>query len=394
MKKLPVDEFAGRVERIRRILAKEGADVFVVYGDEYRRENLRYVSNYWPIFDRGMLAIGAKTDPILLVAPEGEGVARELSAWSDIRVVTEVEPAYIPDKIDYAARYSKLSDVLREAAGGRKPKRVKLCGWDAMPIVTFEALRAAAGAAEIVSGDADIYGMRLIKSAAEAEMLAQVWEICDAGYRAMLAADLVGLTEIQAAAIGEKAARDAGAEYIVFSVFCSGERTNTAVGRASGKVIREGEMIMSSLAVQCEGYIASDEWPFVAGNRPSPRQSEFIGHIVRAEAAGLEGLKAGRLAGEVVRQVRRYFQDHGLASYDIYPPIHGNGLAEAESPYPDIHSSYPFEAGMGINFDVNLFKVPDLGSNRIEEGFIVTRDGVRPLSRLISSLREKHLAGS
>jgi Xaa-Pro aminopeptidase len=153
-------------------------------------------------------------------------------------------------------------------------------------------------------------------------------------------------------------------------------------------------MVMSSLAVQYEGYIASDEWPFVAGNRPSAAQAEFIGHIVRAEAAGIEGLKAGRPAGEVVRLVRRYFQDHELASYDIYPPIHGNGLAEAESPYPDIHSSYPFEAGMGINFDVNLFKVPGLGSNRIEEGFIVTAEGLRPLSRLVSSLRERYLAGS
>jgi Xaa-Pro aminopeptidase len=395
MKTLPADEFVRRVGRVQRILEVHDTDLFVVYGDEYRRENLRYVSNYWPIFDRGMLVIGRKAAPVLLVAPEGEGVARELSVWKDIRIIAEVEPSYIPDKIDYgSAQYSKLPEVLQEVAGKRKLQRIKLCGWDAMPIVTFEALRKAASAAQIVSGDSDIYGMRLLKSAAEAEMLARAGEICDAGYQAILASGLVGSTEIQAAAIGEKAARDAGAEHIVFSIFCSGERTNTAVGRPSGKVIREGEMVMSSLAVQYEGYIASDAWPFVAGNRPNSRQRELIGHIVRAEAAGIEGLKAGRVAGEVVRQVRRYFQDHGLGDYDIYPPIHGNGLAEAESPYPDIHSSYPFEAGMGINFDVNVFKVPDLGSNRIEEGFIVTRDGLRPLSRLISSLREEYLAGS
>jgi Xaa-Pro aminopeptidase len=265
---------------------------------------------------------------------------------------------------------------------------------DAMPVVTLDAVRAAAGAAEIANGDPDIYRMRLIKSAGEVEMLSRAWEICDAGYKAILDADIVGLTEIQAAAIGEKAARDAGAEQVVFSIFCSGERTNTAVGRASGKVIREGEMLMSSLAVQYEGYIASDEWPFVAGNRPRPEQRDLIGHIIRAEAAGLQGLKAGRVAGEAVRQVRKYFQDHGLGAYDIYPPIHGNGLAEAESPYPDAKSSYPFEAGMGINFDVNLFKVPGLGSNRIEEGFIIEEGGLRTLSRLISSLREKYLSGS
>jgi Xaa-Pro aminopeptidase len=393
VKQLPKEEFAGRIARIQRTLAESDADVFVVYGDEYRRENLRYVSNYWPIFDRGMLVIGRKHAPVLLVAPEGEGVARELSVWPDIRIVAEVEPSYIPDKIDYAASYSKLSEVLAEVAGARKPARVKLCGFDAMPAVTLEAVRKAAGSAEVVDADADIYRMRLIKSPVEADLLAQAWEVCDAGYEAILKADLVGLTEIQAAALGETAARDAGAEHIAFSVFCSGERTNTAVGRPSTKVIREGEMIMSCLAVQVEGYIASDEWPFVAGGKPRPAQADMIGHIIGAEAAGVRGLRAGRVASELVQEVRGYFKSHGLGSYDIYPPIHGNGLAEAESPYPDVHSTYPFEAGMGVNFDVNLFKVPGLGSNRIEEGFIVVDGGVRPLSRLISSLREKHLAG-
>jgi hypothetical protein len=44
--------------------------------------------------------------------------------------------------------------------------------------------------------------------------------------------------------------------------------------------------------------------------------------------------------------------------------------------------------GIGINFDVSLFGHPSVGSNRIEEGFIVTDDGLLTLSKLISSLRE------
>ena len=389
---IPESEFVRRIERIREILEKESADAFLIYGDEYRRENLRYVSNYFPIFDRGILLVGLKRDPVLLVAPEGENLAQEMSVWRDIRIIPEVEPSYIPDKVDYAsAQYTRLGDVMVEITGKKRPERIKLCGLDAMPIATYNAIQEGLQHAVVENGDNDIYRLRLIKSNAEIEVLKKVWEICDAGYKAILDTDVVGLTEIQAAAIGEKAARDAGAELVVFSIFCSGERTNTAVGRASRKVVRERDMVMSCLAVQYEGYIASDEWPFVAGNRPTDAQKALITHIIGAEQAGLDVLKRGVIAGDVVKAVKDYFKAQDLGSYDIYPPIHGNGLAEAESPYPDSRSSYPFESGMGINFDVNLFKVPGLGSNRIEEGFVIAEDGVIALSKLISSLRQRSL---
>jgi Xaa-Pro aminopeptidase len=247
--------------------------------------------------------------------------------------------------------------------------------------------------ATIENGDAVLYALRLVKSPNEIQMLKEAWRICDAGYQAVLDADIVGLTESQAAAIGEKAARDAGAEHIVFSIFCSGDRTNTVVGRPSRKVIESNDMVMYALAVQYEGYIASDEWPFVAGRKPNKKQAEFIHHLVKSEDLGVKSIRAGVVQGEVVRKIRDYFRDNGLAPYDLYPPIHGNGLSEAESPYPDENSKAEFVEGHGINFDVSLFGLPGLGSNRIEEGFIVTGSGLLTLSNLISSLRLQHLEG-
>ena len=391
METLSRAELQGRVDRLRGICDREGLDAFLVYGDEYRRENLRYVSNYWPIFDRGTLVVG-KGEPILLVAPEGAAYAREMSPWKDIRIIHELEPSYIPDRVDYAsAKYARLRDVLAEAAGGRAPARMKVCGADAMSTVTWDAFARAAPGARLESGDADVYRLRLIKSPAETAMLRRSWEICDAGYRALLDTDIVGMTETQAAAVAEKAARDAGAEYVVFTIFCTGDRTNTAVGRASRKVIRKGEMVMACLATQYEGYIATDEWPYVAGGSPTAEQARIIDAIVEAEQVGLDRLRGGVVAGEVVRAVKSFFAERGLGSYDIYPPIHGNGLAEAESPYPDPASAYLFEPGMGVNFDVNLFGVPGVGSNRVEEGFVVSPDGVVVLSDLISGLRQEKL---
>ena len=71
--------------------------------------------------------------------------------------------------------------------------------------------------------------------------------------------------------------------------------------------------------------------------------------------------------------------------------MHGNGLSEAESPYPDENTTAKFVKGTGINFDVSLFGVPNVGSNRVEEGFIVTDDGLETLSKLVSELRLDYL---
>jgi len=392
MQKLPQQEYRTRLQRLREVMSRDGTDIFIIYGDEYRRENLRYASNYWPIFERGMLFVNLDRDPVLLASPECEHIAREMSAWPDIRLVREVGMSYVPEEVDFTnIKFTTVKDVVSELRGGKRHLKVKISGMDAMSVVLYERLKTMIADATIENGDAVLYALRLVKSPDEVRMLQEAWRVCDAGYRAVLDADLVGLTENQAAAIGEKAAREAGAEHIVFSIFCSGERTNTVVGRPSQKVIEKSDMIMYALAVQYEGYIASDEWPFVAGRRPYKKQAEFIHHLVAAEDLGVRSIRAGVVQGEVVRKIRDYFRDNGLEPYDLYPPIHGNGLSEAESPYPDENSKAEFLAGTGINFDVSLFGLPVLGSNRIEEGFIVTGSGLLTLSNLISSLRLQHL---
>lgn len=386
---LPKSEFQARLQRLRQVMQAEAIDLFLIYGDEYRREHLRYISNYWPIFERGMLVVGLSGDPVLLVAPECFHYAQETSVWSDLRIVKEMEMAYVADQIEYSADsiYTTLAVVFKDVLVGKNPHKIEVCGIDAMSVITLDAIKQAAGVAGVVNGDKVIYGMRMIKSPLEVQALRKVWQVCDQGYRAILEADLVGLTETQAAALGEKAARDAGAEQIVFSIFATGSRTNTVIGRATEKVIQKGEMVMACMAVQYDGYIASDEWPFVAGGKPSTDQLALIRHLVVAEDLGIKLVKDGVVAGQVVAAIRDYFAANGLTKYDLYPPIHGNGLAEAESPYPDEHTTYTFKCGMGVNFDVSLFGLPGIGSNRVEEGFIVDEGGMIVLSGLISRLR-------
>ena len=69
---IPKSEFQERLIRIQAEMEKEKLDAIAVYGDEYRKENLRYVCNFWPIFERGICVIPKSGEPTLAGAPKAK----------------------------------------------------------------------------------------------------------------------------------------------------------------------------------------------------------------------------------------------------------------------------------------------------------------------------------
>lgn len=384
---IPKSEFVERVRKVQDAMNEEKLDALFVYGDEYRRENLRYLSNFWPIFERGACCMGAAGDPILIGAPEGEKYAREMCPWEDIRNIKEFACVSVPEEINFpSATFSSLREVLGDCLNGRR--RLGVIGrWD-MPGPIYDRLRGAIPNLEVVEADSILRELRLVKSKNEIACLREAGRLACIGYEKLLATAIPGNTELQAAGAAEGEARSEGAESITFTVFGSGHRAETIIGRPTHKVIRDGEMVMAAFAVQYQGYIATVEYPFVAG-RASDDQKRFLAVLFEAANVQLKHLRAGSILGEMVRAVKAVFETHELKQYDVYPPMHGIGLAEAESPYPDENATCEFRAGMCVNSDISLFGHP-AGSNRIEEGFVILEDGWESLTPLI---REAIAAG-
>ena len=288
----------------------------------------------------------------------------------------------VPEEIQYPlATFSSLKEIIGEVLHGG----LRLCviGKLDMPGIIFDRVQNALPDLEIVEGDSILRELRLIKSANEIACLREAGRIACLGYERLLATAVPGNTELESVGAAEGAARAAGAEGITFTVFGSGERTNTIIGRPTGKVIQDGDMVMAAFAVQYEGYISTVEYPFVAGT-PSDLQKRFLSALFEAASVQLGYLRNGVIAGEMVRAVKQVFRKHKLEQYDVYPPMHGIGLAEAESPYPDERATYSLRTGMCVNSDISLFGHP-AGSNRIEEGFVISETGWESLT---PSIRE------
>ncbi len=381
--KISLREFETRIQKLKEKMEERKIDALFVYGDEYRKENLRYVSNYWPIFERGGLLVGKNTDPIVLCAPEGEEVAKEMSVWKDIRLLPDFLCVTVPDEIEYPlAHYSSFRKLAQELRDKGELKTLGIVGRDAMPVDLFRSIEEAFQS-ETVDCNDFLFELRREKSGDEVACLKEGARIADIGFKAMMQADLIGMTELEAAGIAEAAARKAGAEHIIFQILGSGERTHRIVGRPTDKVIEDGDMIMCALAVQYEGYVATCEMPFAVGNY-SQETKRVIDVLVKALKAGIPYLKAGVPMKEFVKAVKKVYEEEGLSKYDVYPPLHGIGCAEAESPYPDEKTEAVFKEGMTVNTDISLFGLPG-GSNRIEEGFVITKDGAVSLSPFVDA---------
>ena len=383
MVRIEKEEFLDRILRIQEALKGAKLDGLMVYGDEYRKENLRYVSNFWPIFERAACLIPKKGKPILVGAPEGEKYAREMCVWEDIRTIKDFACVTVPEEIDYPlTQFSSLKDILIEILQGGT--RLGLAGISDIPAPILERIKKTLQGLEIENSADILSDMRLIKSEAEISCLRKAGHIACIGYEKLLESAVPGNTELMAAGAAEGAARMAGAEDINFTVFGSGKRADTIIGRATEKVIEDGDMVMAAMAVQYQGYVSTVEFPFVAG-KASDRQKRFLEALFEAANVQLGYLKDGVIAKEMVQAVKNVFKRHKLSEYDVYPPMHGIGLAEAESPYPDEKSEYSLRSGMCVNSDISLFGHPD-GSNRIEEGFVILQDRPESITPFIREL--------
>ncbi len=379
--KIPNEEFELRIKNIRRLMSHNKIDAMLVYGDEYRKENLRYVSDFWPIFERGALLIGKNSEPVLLCAPEAEKLAYEMSAWKNIKVVKDFLCVTVPDEINYPhARYTDFYEMAKELNAAGTIEVLGVSGLDAMPQGLLQTIKSAFSC-KVEDANHILYELRLKKSDNEIACIKEAARIADVAFKALMDADIIGKTERYAAGIAEGTARKEGAEAIVFTVFGSGDRSATIVGRPENKIIEDGDMIMCALAVQVAGYVATCEVPFAVGNF-SEETKRVIDVLIRASDAGLPYLKPGVPMGQFVQAVKDYFKAEKLSEYDIYPPLHGIGCAEAESPYPDENTKDVFVEGMTVNTDISLFGLQG-GSNRIEEGFMITKDGAQSLSPFV-----------
>lgn len=371
---IPESEFAARVQRVQEEVRARGLDALLVHADEADLANVRYLSNYWPIFETAGVLVPAEGEAIQIIGPESETFARDRSRLKKVRKILEyresAEPEYPELELDtFASIFAEL---------GVKPKRIGIAGMSILPVTIYEALRRDCPDAEIVRADDILTNLRVIKSEAELACMREAFRISEIALEAVLAEIRPGMTELQVVGIAQRAMYENGAEYEGHPTYVlSGVNSTHAIGRPSHRVLQKGDYVQLNIGARVCGYSSSVGRPICLGKMtPEMRRLTEVG--LEAHYKTQEWMQVGVPAKTVVEKFYKFVQDKGCGDNLLYGPCHGIGLMEVERPWMESTSEYPLVENMTFQVDTFLYTA-EFGL-RWENGVRIAAGGVERLS--------------
>ena len=358
--------------RRRRSLAwqeveAQDAHALIVYAADGRGQNIRYLTNFSPIYG----------DAVFVMTPE-----RQIYLLNfDWEIPRAREDAGLEEFIASFDIVDQVSALLRDL--GITRGRVATVGFDRIPHPMFVRLATSFPGIDFMDITASLEQARRIKSPHEIAQLRRAVEITEAGVRAVREAIRPGLSEVELAALAEYTMKAAGATVLAFpTLVLSGPERVVPVGMPTGRRVQEGDVVMLDLGATWNGYQADLSRTLVIG-RASQEQERAYQVVTDAWQRAVDntrpGVRCDRLQ-EVAAQVV------AEAGYTLAHRIgHGVGLATSLE-WPNLQNEEePLAPGMTLCIEPAIC-LPGIGTLKVEDDLVVTEDGAVLLSTLDRSL--------
>lgn len=382
--KIPLEEFKKRQLAVQAKVRERGLDAVLVHSNEADFANVRYLSDYWPIFESAGVLVPSEGEPTLLIGPESETFARGHSVIPNIKKVLYYREAAEPDYPDI--EIDTFEDIFKTANNGKGIKRLGIAGYPAMSVSIFKAVQEALPNGEISRADDVMYELRAIKSDNEIAMLREAFRICELATEAVLASIHPGMTELQVVGIAQEAMYRNGAEYEAHPTYVlSGPNSSHAIGRPGYRVLQKGDLVQLNIGARVAGYSPSVGIPVSIG-KMDPAMRDLVSFGLEAHNKTTEWMKAGLPACSVVHEFEKFVNGRGYGDYLLYGPCHGLGLIEVERPWIESSSDYLLQENM--TFQVDTFFYRKEYGLRWEDGVRITKDGVEKFSTRFREIHE------
>ena len=374
--KIPKSEYQERVERLKNELMGKGIDVGFAFGNELRPGDTGWLTGYDPQIEPTAVVIG-KEKMLILGGPEGEAYAKEMMMAGEFRNVLEFK---IPEEDYPGYEFMSLKDILKEACG-YEPNTIGLLTLPSiLPLEIFRLIEQNCTGKIIDSSDI-LLNFRYFKSPLEIKMMGVAGQISSRALEAMIAGIEPGLRELEVAALAEYTMKSLGADRVgVSTIACSGYRAPNVIGRASNKVIQDGDMIVLTVSARYDGLASCVGRTLVVGNA-RPAQKEFIDQAIAAYEMGIKNIGFNKPANMVDKTVRGILDPKGLSP--LYSVVHGIGWTEAMEGKGAAtqYSTWNFPKGIAFMVDLGIFgrSYKDLSGAgiglRIEDPYAIDHEG-------------------
>ena len=376
--RIPVSEYSERWRRVQTVLEEHSLDMLLLYADDrhtYGTAYARYYGNLPVAFEPVLVLFAPGQDPVLLVGPETEGYALEISAFQKVCILKE----FAAENEDYP--FSSMTPLKQVASGEVRHtiRRIGLGGVTLMGAEIYNTIRKSFPDAELVKMDAVLEPMRGIKSPAEIEVIRYAYRIVNAGMEAAIQAIRPGITEREVAAEAEYVMRKMGAEGTgIDTMVLSGPNTGHIIGRTTTRVIRDNDFITVTLAPRYEGYHGACGRCIFVGE-PDKKLLASVEAEIEAQNTCGKNLIPGKVGSEVEAMGRQIMTRAGYGENFLYSGLHSVGVIEFEPPILGPSSNTVIQENMVISVDIPLFEA-DVPGSRTEDGYLITKDGPQRLT--------------
>jgi len=240
--------------------------------------------------------------------------------------------------------------------------------------------------AELVKDGQFVWGMRLIKTEEELELIRESAKWGNLAHSYLQEYTRPGLYDVEIRLMASLEATSAlkktyGGEYesvkgrFVSAGFRGQVGWKSAMPHSIdlNQPISEGDVLVTGAGADVGGYGSELERTMIVG-RPTAKQEKMFRVMCRAQEAAAEALKPGNTCADVDKAANEVFRDAGLWGLVRHHTGHGIGLEGHEPPYLDQGNPQQLEPGMVVSIEPGIYELGYAGF-RHSDTLVVTEDG-------------------
>ena len=351
-----------RAERLREEMEKTDTDAFVVLTDEsYNWETLYYFSGF-----RGTSgAMAVYKDSVELIL---DGRYRQQGERQSPYPVTAQKNSLVDDLIESISAHgaqkilceaSKTSHSVWEKLSSAKNTR-----WSDGTHLTSELRRS--------------------KDEYEVQSIIKAGEIAADAFLDTLGLVRPGMTEKEFETLLNYNINKFGGESGFDMIVASGTRSSMPHGRATDKVMAEGEWVTVDFGVRFSGYFCDITRNFSFGE-PDARAKDYHAILSEAHHEAVRALRSGAMGTDVYKTAYDVLESMGLGRYFTHGLGHGLGIEIHEMPYLSSKYSCELKQNDVVTVEPGIY-IDGWGGLRLEDNYlIIEQAGTRLTGKLEQS---------
>ena len=253
---------------------------------------------------------------------------------------------------------------------------VKLLGFEdlELTVAVYNIYSANIEGVELVPIEDAVVRQRMVKDAAEQELIRSAQLITDQAYSELLNFIGAGRTEKECAKFLEDAMFRHGATGLAFpTIAVAGKNSSRPHGVPGDTVLRDGDFMTMDFGAMYRGY-RSDMTRTVAVGHATDEMRTVYDTVLRAQEAAIALAVPGAICSEVDQVARDIIGEAGYGDCFGHGLGHSFGIDIHESPRFSPSDSSALQPGVCITVEPGIY-IPGKFGVRIEDNLIITEEG-------------------